>query len=243
MRAFKKFISLFLAVVTIISCFATTSVMSFAGEARKQKTGWVYLCQKTFYSNGVKVTRDLWEYYDADGEKVDWWQKIDGYWYFFNDGVACSNTDYCINNGDTYYRYCFNSKAQMITNSWYYDKAYNKWFYARSDGRCISGDWGKIDNKWYYFTDYGNMVYDCWRKVAGCWYHFDSNGVMQTGWLKDKGKWYYLSSSGKMVVSNWVKYNNNWYYFDENGVMIANKGEYIKGKIYYFNSSGACTNP
>ena len=44
-------------------------------------------------------------------------------------------------------------------------------------------------------------------------------------------------------LSEWLKSGGKWYYFGSDSVMLANTSQEIGGKVYNFNSSGACTNP
>lgn len=47
------------------------------------------------------------------------------------------------------------------------------------------------------------MTANQWEQVSGNWYYFDTNGVMQTGWLKIGNIWYYLKPSGNMTANKW----------------------------------------
>ncbi len=64
--------------------------------------------------------------------------------------------------------------------------------------------------KWYRYSD-GTYPTNCWKQLTGDveeigpytdWYHFDSDGWVQTGWLKDGDSWYYLSPEGRMVADH-----------------------------------------
>lgn len=66
---------------------------------------------------------------------------------------------------------------------------------------------------------------------------------MQTGWQQIGGEWYYLYDSGVMAAG-WLESpagSNTWFYDD--GHMIAGTLRTINGKVYYFDSTGKCTNP
>lgn len=62
---------------------------------------------------------------------------------------------------------------------------------------CSSG------RRWYYLKPDGRMTANQWEQVSGNWYYFDTNGVMQTGWLKLGNIWYYLKPSGNMTANQW----------------------------------------
>ena len=56
-----------------------------------------------------------------------------------------------------------------------------------------------------------------WIQTGGHWYYLASNGVMQTGWIKDNsGSWYYLDISGVMLANTTV----GGYTLGSNGRMI-----------------------
>ncbi|AIY79245.1 hypothetical protein U728_1058 [Clostridium botulinum 202F] len=78
--------------------------------------------------NGVAVS---WEYYNDDGSMPIEWKYIDGYWYYFEDGIT--RTAPLKENGKCYY---FNSDAQLLTNQ--YVKVgsgkYGFWYWADSSG-------------------------------------------------------------------------------------------------------------
>ena len=104
----------------------------------------------------------------------------------------------------------------------YYNKASDRedmaiWQYT--DSGSIPGISGRVDRnisyvdyvdksgwieeagRWKYQKKDGDFCKNCWQEVEGLWYHFDSEGIMQTGWLKDEGKRYYLKSSGAMACN------------------------------------------
>ncbi len=198
------------------------------------------------------------------GAFTDGWQKVDGKWKFYMDGVA--QTGWIKDGGKWYY---FDADGNMKTGwvkdggKWYYmassgamstgwKQIKDVWYYFGTNGVMVTG-WQKISNKWYYFED-GAMVtgwqklsnkwyyfddgamVDGWKKLDGKWYYFDG-GAMTTGWKKLDNKWYYFGTSGVMTTG-WKQIDSKWYYFGTDGVMVSNKTITIDGKKYTFNASG-----
>ncbi len=104
----------------------------------------------------------------------------------------------------------------------YYNKVCNREdmaLWQHTDSGSIPGISGRVDRNicyvdygdksgwiqegdiWKYKKADGEICKNCWQEVDGLWYHFDSNGIMQTGWLKDEEKRYYLKSSGAMACN------------------------------------------
>lgn len=220
----KKLISLFLAVITILTCMcASFSAFAAPDSFDGAREGWNKVTMvKTACPNEVVY--------------VPWKNKVDAP----NVEEHCRGRIIFQRTGWMY------MEDGRFLDGWQYLSSGGRkdWYHFDSDGFMLTG-WYKecVSKKWYFLTEYGNMVYNCWEEINGEWYHFNASGVMQTGWLKDKGNWYYLSASGKMVSSNWVKDKGNWYYFDKNGVMLSDKKKLIKGKIYKFDANGVCLNP
>lgn len=104
--------------------------------------------------------------------------------------------------------------------------------------------WRYISGNWYYYNTNNTRVTG-WLQIKGSWYYFNSSGVMQTGWQQISGEWYYLYDSGVMATG-WLESpagSNTWYWFYDDGHMIAGTSRTINGKVYYFDSTGKCTNP
>ncbi len=183
------------------------------------------------------------------------WEKVDGKWYFYVDGVA--QTGWVKDAGKWYF---MDSTGAMQTG-WVKDN--NKWYYLNT--HMVTG-WQKIDGQWYYLNSHmitgwlndGGKWYFLdtamktgWVKDNGKWYFLDSE--MKTGWIQDGGKWYYMNSHmmtgwqkvngtwyylNNAMVTGWLKINNTWYYFNSKGAMVTGTVT-INGKVQKFNSNGA----
>ncbi len=186
---------------------------------------------------------------------INGWEKVDGKWYFYVDGVA--QTGWVKDAGKWY----FMDESGAMQTGWIKDN--NKWYYLNS--HMMTG-WQKIDGQWYYLNSHmitgwlndGGKWYFLdsamktgWVKDNGKWYFLDSE--MKTGWIQDGGKWYYMNShmmSGwqqvngtwyylnNAMVTGWLKINNTWYYFNEKGAMVTGTVT-INGKVQKFGSNGA----
>ncbi len=186
---------------------------------------------------------------------INGWEKVDGKWYFYVDGVA--QTGWVKDAGKWYF---MDTEGAMQTG-WVKDN--NKWYYLNT--HMMTG-WQQIDGQWYYLNSHmitgwlndGGKWYFLdsamktgWVKDNGKWYFLDSE--MKTGWIQDGGKWYYMNShmmSGwqqvngtwyylnNSMVTGWLKVGDIWYYFTEKGAMVTGTVT-INGKVQKFNSNGA----
>lgn len=203
----------------------------------------------------------VWYYATADGSlRTDGWQKIGGYWYYFNDsglmqtGWVDQDNYYCDSNGvmRTGWR-------QLEPPSDYVDN------YGQ---RTVGGSY------WFYFntnsgekfraTDGGIKV----RSIDGINYGFDEFGVMQTGWASTGGSdisdyMYFAEKTdskfkmGQRLSNTWLAVAGpensgnsdlstgsvEWFYFKNNGHPVAGSGssgevQKINGKRYLFNAQG-----
>lgn len=120
--------------------------------------------------------------------------------------------------------------------------------------------WKKESGNWYYYLN--GVKQTGWVYEGGSWYYLNESGVMQTGWLLYQGIWYYLRPYGNMATgwvydsggwyyldeagacqTGWIYWEEDWYYCLDNGKALINTSMVIGGKLYYFDSSGKCTNP
>ncbi len=130
----------------------------------------------------------------------------------------------------------------VLHYGWYQEDG--AWYYGGSDGHSING-WHFINGAWYYFDAENEnvMLQDTKMLIDGDTYFFDSNGAMETGWIKRAEGWYYTNYGGQMVTG-WKQIGNDWYYLDGNnseypGLMCENEKKQIDGKFYFFDSNGA----
>ena len=109
-----------------------------------------------------------WWVEDSSGwYPVSQWQKIDGYWYYFNaDGYMASNE---WRNG--YYLSSDGALTYEPTASWYSDS--RGWYFMDTAGWYPYSQWAKINGSWYYFDGSGYMVTS--QYIDSYW--IDANGV------------------------------------------------------------------
>ena len=79
----------------------------------------------------------LWYLFDAEGRMLTNWQYTGEKWYYL------ATEEYAKTNPGK-------KEGQMITG-WYYDPAYQGWFYLGDDGAMVTG-WKEIEGKWHYFS-------------------------------------------------------------------------------------------
>lgn len=122
-----------------------------------------YTAQGTWKSDGSG-----WWFADSSGwYPAAEWQKIDGYWYYFNaDGYMASNEW-----RDGYYLSECGALIYDPTASWYNDS--NGWYFMDTSGWYPASEWQKINGSWYYFDGSGYMVTS--RYIDGYW--IGSDGV------------------------------------------------------------------
>ncbi len=184
-----------------------------------------------FDNNGNYITRagkvkgwqkldGYWYYYDAVGEPHNGWQKDGNKWYYFENGRMCTS-DIIYEDDKMYY---VDKTGAMLKNGWI-ESNYGSWYYAYADGSLATG-WQKIGSKWYYFEDYGywynleiQYIYD-YETESGEWHRFNSSGAWveklpDNTWVKDsQGNWYYITHDEPIYGE--YKVNGTTYYFDYN---------------------------
>ncbi len=186
--------------------------------------------------------------YVADETVAAGWLKIDGCWYYYENGEPYHGW---LKSGSYWYYLGTDGKMQTgwkkIGSTWYYFKGSGimqtgwqqisgKWYYFKGSGAMQTG-WQQISGKWYYFDSSGAMLTG-WQQVGGNQYYFKETGAMQTGWLQIDNTWYYLGSNGAMQTG-WQQISDSWYYFHSNGTMAAD--EWVNG--YWINAKGKWTYP
>lgn len=237
----KKFISILLCAVVIVTGFSAVQITSFANT----KQGWE---SYKYYDEEQEKEYTFWFYYDENGKMATGWKMINGVWYFFENederalGLMYSDEFYYDEGSNALYR--FSKSGAMLANSWY---AYREgdavdWYYFTSNGKAASG-WQKVGSYWYYFnTNDFSMYSDGTAEINGKIYMFEKSGAMHTGWINPKGYWWYFKPSGELA-RGWVRVKGTWYYFaplDPNDAeSMAIGWRNINNKWYYFNNNGA----
>lgn len=92
---------------------------------------------------------------------VSQWQKVDGYWYYFNADGYMASSEW----RDGYYLSGSGALDYEPTASWYKDS--KGWYFMDTSGWYPYGQWQKINGSWYYFDGSGYMVTS--RYIDGYW--------------------------------------------------------------------------
>ena len=90
-------------------------------------------------------------------DKLDGWQFIDGYWYYYYNGKPGTGR-WIINDSDYY----FDELGRMYTG-WLEEGSYT--YYFKPNGAMAIG-WTLIEDNWYYFNQYGE-IYSGWLASGG----------------------------------------------------------------------------
>ncbi len=179
-----------------------------------------------------------WYYYKANGKEASGWEKMGGYWYYFDPLLRNRMVNYCHFYIDGKF-YRFDMDGHMLCSQWY--KFGSCWYYYKANGTEAKG-WEKIGGYWYYFDkNWNNSMLENERfEINGNIYRFDEKGHMVTGWYKDEyDDWYYYEADGA-EVSGWKRVGNYWYYFkyDEGNRMLAERWVDDGAYTYYLDKSG-----
>ncbi len=75
------------------------------------------------------------------------------------------------------------------------------------------------------------------QTIDGVKYFFASNGILQTGWVKDGDNQRYYT--GNKLIVGWMDLRGKRYYFAKNGLMVSDKWLKLSGKWYYFYADGS----
>ena len=116
------------------------------------------------------------------------------------------------NNGQWTYN---DDLGKPMTNSWFFDKSYGKWYKLGFDGSMRTG-WQYEGANTYYLNEDGSMQIG-WKYIGNSWYYFNANGTIKTGWFQNNdGKWYYFYPGGVMASN--IKVSG--YRLGEDGAMV-----------------------
>ncbi|MDF2854237.1 MAG: N-acetylmuramoyl-L-alanine amidase [Neobacillus sp.] len=128
-----------------------------------------------------------------------YWQKTDGKWYFYKNGVK--QTGWVLDNNKWYYL----DAAGVMVIGWQKDKG--KWYLLGTDGAMLTG-WQHVNDKWYYMHPSGATAFG-WLFWGGKWYYLnpknESGAMLKDTVVEDNGKKYYLNSKGEMATNTEVK--------------------------------------
>lgn len=183
----------------------------------------------TFYWFNEKgyVVQNQWIQYQGNfywlngtGGMRTGWNKIDGEWYFLNDGVVAPKKPV----------------GAMLTG---WVLAGGNYFYLRPkrEGKHAQGTLLEGELKGYAGNDYYLVKSGEDRRYQ--------TGQMLTGWRQagDDYYWYNTIATkdmplGAMYKNKWLKLPEAWYYFKDNGEMACDETLVIGGKKYMFGKNG-----
>ena len=171
-------------------------------------------------------------YYLENGKFVkNQLKKIDGYWYGFDyDGVLYEDMTFGMESYDAQGNYEYNYYhakvgGKIVTDEWY--KAPNGVYWrGDKDGKCLNGK-HTINGVDYYFNN-GKMAALCEIKLDGVTYYADADGKLNT---------YDSSLTGLRIETSTYSLSSNLVYY-ENGKKVTNDWRQVSGKWYYFDENG-----
>ena len=229
----------------------TKRVHSTGVQLREEK---ISVQKPYWYKPGWNYVNGNWFYGNQDGTAKTGWLKDGAYWYYLktvqddpdSPGSMVGNCAYTVKN----MIYSFLPWGAMKIG---WQNEDDEWFYYKSNGVRVIGEWLRDKGAWYYLAPKtesvktsGVMVRDCQRKMGASIYSFFSWGAMKTGWQKEKDNWFYYRSSGARAIGEWLRDKGAWYYLapktesiKTSGVMTRNCQKYIGSSIFSFSSSGA----
>ncbi len=210
----------------------------FDQYGKMQSNTWIE-CERDYDFAGDRTN---WRYVGSDGAAYTGWNKVNGNWYYFYEGmyfygehISEGRLDKLgfICYGDCYdvddYLYHFDDNGHYISNTWYQNED-GDWYYSEDDGRCYHSQWLNYRGAWYYFDNGGVMVTDVKDYyLYGKQYTFDANGKctnpdnpkIVNGWClvkagagdySYKDYWIYVDN-GNEYRDQWLNYRGDWYYF------------------------------
>lgn len=201
-----------------------------------QKDGGTVVKEPTANESGLKEYRCTvcneiaeTEIIPAVTDSADGWLKVDGIWYYYQNGTKLCG-QWILSNGNWYY---LTESGQMATG-WLKDGS--NWYYLKEDGAMLTNAWLN-DGAWYYLGGSGAMLTNAWLLDNGNWYYLNANGTMTTGWVESNSNWYYMGKDGTMLTNKWIL-DGAWYYLGEDGVMLSEEWLLDNGNWYYLRNGG-----
>ena len=190
----------------------------------KRQTGFIKIENKTVY-------------YNSNGEKIFGEQRIDGHWYYFQDGTGKMLTgfQYIKNKNKTVY---YNENGQMLYG--YTLLGNNYYYFSPADGSVAKDKVINVNNKFRYFNKDGkeeNVIGQ--KRINNHWYLFDNSGIMQTGfqYIKEQNKTVYYNSNGEMLYGEQL-IDGAWRYFDKVTGAMATGFTSLGNKVVYYDKNG-----
>lgn len=208
-------------------------------------------------ANGLQYAWYDYYMFDANGNLLTGWQKIDGKWYYADpesdDPFIYNNGIYTIDGADYYFKDGYMQTGTLMTEY--------SIVTTDSSGRIVDQEdlpdgWHYVDGKVVYQKDgnrptgwVGNYyVEDGYMKVNeiftynGNYYFAGKDGqYIKNGWYKvtagEMVAYLYARADGSLYCYEWLKVGNTYYYFDY-VTMVSDTTIAIDGKYHSFDASG-----
>ncbi len=211
----------------------------FVDNDGKMVTGWKKIDYKKVGGITSPTDSTNWYYFGGSGNMLgDAWVMADEKWYYICDnGIMVKNT-YVDYDDDLYYL----GKDGVMVSGWYK---------LTDDDETKSGKkWG--DDRPEYTGNGLNNPESI--GASGTWVFADTDGELQTGWVKENSKWYYLGSvtttsivgtqEGRSEIGDYqmnedtfIFDGSKYFYLKSNGALQTGWFK-VDGKKYNAKSSG-----
>lgn len=192
-------------------------------------TGYQVINGKAYYfrDDGTLITGDAnWSIQTINGSR----------YAVYTSGVLSTGTWRKIGSGYCY----FGNDSKQVTKGWLTVNG-KQYYIDPATGYRVTGI-RQIDKKKYYFSEKGVLQrHTCINLIKGT-YYADSNGVLQSGWIKLNGAKYYMNPLTNYMSTGLTQIDNQIYYFDENGIMLKSQKIKIKGNILEIDRKGIIWN-
>lgn len=186
------------------------------------------------WKKGVRRLNGQVYYASSTGKLItNKWQRIKARYYYFDSNGRMTGLAKKTIGGKTYFYRVDTSSSSLAyyKNGWYTDPSTGNKYYARSNGRLVTG-FKTIGGKKYYFNKKGVLIRSAWVRSNG-YYRANSKGEIVTGFFKVGSKRYYANEKGKRVTGLRT-INSKTYYFSRSGVQQSGFQK-VKKKLYYFD--------
>jgi glucan-binding YG repeat protein/lysophospholipase L1-like esterase len=181
-------------------------------------------------------------YYFENGVKTDATTvvKYNGTWYYVKDGIKNTATTLCKYNGTWYYI----SKGKIDFKATTVVKYKDTWYYVKNGKKNTATTLCKYNGTWYYINK-GKIDFKATTlcKYDGKYYYVKKGKVdfKATTLVKYKGTWYYVKSGKKSTATTLCKYNGKYYYVKSGKKNTATTIVKYNSKKYYVKKGIAQT--
>ena len=216
---------------------------------------WKYLKADGTYATGITNIGYKTVAYDSNGNMLYGEQKINGYWYYFNNSNGSMSTGVTDIGYKTVY---YNDQGQMLFG---FQNINGKTYYLDPNNGTMAFGEKKINGHWYNFdkttgvmsvgiTDLGykHVLYDSEGHMlfgrntynGNTYYTLPGTGDITYGWHYIPGEKVTIYSNEEGVLqTGYQKIGNTEYYFDESTGAVYTGWKNIDGKwMYFYGTSG-----